>query len=468
MPNSLVHRKLTGFAPDLDPTTPGVIVDGNDFVPTMKGMRTLPSLVQLTDSLPGPCLGSAFFEFPNPSATPLSQVIVAGTSGMLHVNIGGMPWISTPLLGAPVSQPWRCAFYQDQIIATQAGNFLRPLVATHASISTLNPATIWSDLSPDAPLSSIVASSDFSIFLMDWNTRDWWSTLNAAIWIPAIETETVTAPLSQTTGGITAAKALRSGMAIYKAVSLFMGQLSGPPFIWSFTEISRQTGAPSQEAVVLAEDVHYFLGPDDFWRFDGFSVSRLPNALREWFFDRVGDVSMVAGRYDQGRSLIFWHYPTQGSTVRNEWVCYNLRTGQWSRGVKDVDCAVGGTITFTADGMAGIVKADDHAVWAYPRNGARTDPGAFLTTGDLGDRHYLYQLSRVRAGYTIRNGSPTMRTLSSYTPGGPYVQSAAMPLSADGWFNCLNTARLQRQRIEADGDCELADLELQVRPAGEV
>ena len=55
--------QLTSFSPDLDSITPGIITDGNDFVPSMVGFRTLPDLLPATQPLPGPCRGVAALTF---------------------------------------------------------------------------------------------------------------------------------------------------------------------------------------------------------------------------------------------------------------------------------------------------------------------------------------------------------------------------------------------------------------------
>jgi len=477
MPRQLAHRKITSFAPDLDPVTPGIILDGNDFVPTVKGMRTLPSRQIGSLPLPEPALGAAAITFTAPGLSG-RQVIVAGTATTLNRiwadTLGpATPWGTQVgvYAGVPAIRRWRFAFY-----AFGGGNFVyaangvQPLWTTTPVVLNLAPTAAWFPVA-GAPLASIVAASDFSLFVIQPQSAIWWSTVNPTIWTPAIETETVTGELTQTPDIITAAKALRSLMVLYKANATYIGALVGPPLIWTFTEASRQVGASCHECVVSVKDTHYFVGPDDFYTFDGFSVTAIPNAVREWFFDRVGSIGLqnILGRYDEVRSLVFWHYPSvhaPDQTVPDEWICVNVRTGQWSNGSLPIEVAVAGPFAFDVRNASGIIRLD-HALAIYGANGNRTDP-AFLLTGDIGERHFMYQLTRVRPGFTIVNGTPALRTLSTYTPGSPYVTGNLVALSADGWFNFLNTARLQRLRIEVDADVEIADLELTIDQVGEV
>lgn len=472
MPLQYEKRKLLSFSPDLDHLTEGILLDGNGFVPTMKGLRTLPVPQLLGPTLSDICLGAAAFQFDNGAA-----YLIAGTTNTLNIyDLGTFPaLLNTQILPTiSTTDRWRFAIYQGIICAVSGNN--PPLVTDLASINapTFQLAVPWTFLTGGPPNSSIVAASDFSLFLIQFSSATWWSSFNPTIWTPAIETETVTSTLTQTSGFITAAKALRSNMVIYKATSMFLGSQTGPPFFWTFGNISKQIGTPSQEAVVSVKDVHYFLGTDDFYTFDGFSVNPIPNALREWFFDRVGEalLPMVCARYDQARSLVFWHFQTNAAAEVgiNEWICLNTRTGQWTNGSEFIDICVDGSFIFALNETAsGFVRSVDHGVWVYGNN-TNIPTGAidaFVTTGDLGDRRFMYQLTRVRPGYSIQRGTPTITPLNSYSPGSPYVPGTTVPLSADKWFNMNNTARLQRLRFNANRDMEMSDYELQFSQAGD-
>src|SRR5689334_21609494 len=114
------HRKLVTFALDVDSITPGIVLDGNDFVPTLRGFRTLPSLMQVTNPLPEPCLGAACLTF-----TDGSSWIVAGTQNTLcSVNVQQLDANTPPNWGvfnipfANTIHRWRFAIFQDHIIAT--------------------------------------------------------------------------------------------------------------------------------------------------------------------------------------------------------------------------------------------------------------------------------------------------------------------------------------------------------------
>ncbi len=487
------------FAPDQDSTTPGVILDGNDFYPTRLGMRTLPSTVHQGDPLPEQCLGAASIEF-----TDGSNVVVAGTmenlcvlttpptSGWTVQNIGPPP------AGSDTPR-WRFAVYQDQVWAVDGTR--SPYIAigpVGALGSTITTPTPWS-VAPSStlptfpvPLASLVATSDFSLFLVQPNSAKWWSTVDPTKWddTQPLISFTLSDTIDQTSGPITAMAALRSNMVMYKANSIFIAALAPPPFIWAFTEVTRQNGTVSQETLAIFNDTHYFLGVDDFYTFDGFSLNRLPNDLKYDFFQHINQTGLrnVRTRVDQLRSLIFWHFapfPSEGTPT--DWICYNVREQRWTKGAIPLDCAVDGPILAQSgltqeESTSGFIHTPDRTLHTYGFNVRDpTDPvRPSLTTGDIGDRHFMYQLTRVRPLYAHLNGLPTCTPLNLYVSGGTwdaatqrfvdpiYVPQATVPLSADGWFNLNNTARLQRLRIDHNDDAELIGLELDLKPVGEV
>lgn len=467
MPLSLEHRKVGSFSPDLDPLTPGILGTSNDFYPTMQGIRTLPSLIAASDPLPERPLGAAALTMNNGL-----QFIVAGGNSTLNVLLPftlSTAWHTTTI-GPPASRKWRFAIYQDLVIATDGVDPPRYADATSLQL----PVPVWTPLGTPvvAPNASIVAASSSSLFLIEPVSATWWSTVNAQLWTPAIETETVTATLDQTPGIITAAKAIRSNMVLFKEHAMHLGSLSGPPFFWQFPIVSAQVGTPVQEAVASLQDVLYFLGCDDFYSFDGFSISRIPNALKEWFFARTNEQlrGAVRTRVDTTRSLVFWHFISTTSpavNILNEWICLNVRTGQWTNGTLELASTVDGPIQAADIVTSGVFKESDFVMYEYGVDGQRSaDPGAFFTTGDIGDRHFMYQCTRVRPGFTIRNGTNTLIPQNAYNPGGPYTDAATVPLTPHGWFDFLNTSRLQHYKITADADCEFADYEVQTAQVG--
>lgn len=471
------------FAPDLDPLSPGVLVASNNLYPTLKGVATLPELVAMApalDTSPAPAgVGTPTTAFVAVSSLGEQVLVVGTTDGLLYLSRLGT-WVFQQTF--PAVLPWSFTTYKnpldahsaDKIIA--AGSPGSPYAATFHDIIGLTP-TPWASLIFQPHDAGLVAASDVSLFLVEaLATRlsaTWWSTVNETLWVPAIETETVTGQLTTTPGSIIAIAPLRGGMVFYKLNSTYFASFSGPPFFWTFQVASHQVGCVGVGARVLVRDVDYFCGPDDFYTFDGFAVNPIPNPLKEWFFGTSADpdqIGQMQARFDENTSCIFWHYVSAGHTTLDSWLCLNIRTQQWMAGTLAIDCVVQGM--FPAGGpsaylnphhtLPGIIDAQHQlSVYSGPTTG-----GSSLTTGDIGDRHFLWNVNRIRPAWTMRPTSAAVTMLKAYTPGGPYVAGPTVPMDGNGWFNLVSTDRLQRVQLTMTGPAELVSLELAVQPAG--
>lgn len=460
---------MRSFAPDLDPVSPGVLVASNNLYPTLKGVATLPALVPLTAPL-NPAWGTANNAYVAVSSGG-EQVLVVGTNlGIAYLATTGA-WVFQSF-GAPfpTTQAWQFTVYNNRIIATGGG--FGTWRALFTDIIAINPAP-WLPFAT-APTGKLVAASDVSLFLTELlHKTKWWSTVNETLWTPAIETETVTASLDTTPGVIIAIAPLRGGMVFYKINSTYFASFTGPPFFWLFQVASHQVGCIGTNARVGVRDVEYFVGPDDFYTFDGFAVNPIPNPLKEWFFGTSSDPDLLGqcqARFDENTSCIFWHYISLGGTTLDSWICLNIRTLQWTAGNLLIDTVVQGM--FPAAGpsafldnhhtVPGVIdSAHQFSVYNGPTTG-----GSSLTTGDIGDRHFMWNVNRIRPAWTVRPTTAQATMLTAYTPGGPYALGTSVAMDSNGWFNLVSTDRLQRILLTMTGPAEIVSLELAVQPAG--
>ena len=475
--------RFQDFAPDVDPTVPGILLDMTNMVPTAKGYRSYPRLTKYTiNALPAECVGAY-------GTTIGGQlVILAGISNKLYFLNNTTSFADSLLTPTATSGRWRFDEYAGVIVAVNGVN----------TPYTYN-GTTFGNLAGSPPVASIVQATKYSLFLILANSSDWISTLNSTVWTPSIATETVTGTIRSGSGNITAAHRIRGGIAIYKKKTLTFGQFSGPPFFWNFGNgISDEIGTYGQECVANIGDIHYFPGPDDFYSFDGYSLQRLPNNLKEWFFDNLNQsvADHIVARWDQKRSLIFWHFPSvraNPSTALDSWICFNVRTGKWAADTSAtrIDFPLFSTIetgqltysvlttlypTYAAmnfdygdlqsrtNEQASAIRNDDHALHIYNGN-----PGeASLTTHDFGDRDNMFQITGVRPHYEIYPDSATLQPLSQLKKSGTApVAGTARAISDDWEFNFINTARMQRLKHVSQGECEMTGLEAAIGYGGD-
>ena len=484
--------KFLDFMPDADPTTPGAILDSSNVYPTTKGYRAYPSLAPYAlNALPSACQGAAA------GILGSAPFVVAGTTNQLYLlNASTLLLESQGLALTPITGRWRFDTYGHQLIAV---NGIDPNQA-YSGTGTFAP------LGGSPPVASLVQATDYSVFLIEPNSHTWHSSLSATIWVNSIATQTLQGDLDSTDGNITAAHKLRNGITLFKPKAFHMGRFIGPPFYWQFDTVSEQVGAPCQEAVANLGDIQYWPGPDDFFFFDGSSLQRIPNNLKEWFFRLLDNdhADKIAARWDQRKNLIFWHFPSihaNPAGTLDHWICFNTRTGRWAANTASTSSIiempvftptrVSGGLTygsFTAryatyaaakaatpsygdlrpqnEDVSGAFGAD-HALKTY--NG---DPGlSFITTHDLGDRHSMYQVTRVRPEFSIypQTAIGTAQVIAEYVPGKPVTTlGLTRPLSTDGWFNLVSTKRLQRFKLAFQSDFEIIGFEAMAEYAGEV
>ena len=478
-----IQRKarFSDFAPDSDSITPGVLLDCSNVFPTAKGFRSYPSLVRYSsNALPSACLGAYAGQ------QGANFVVAAGTASELYL-LTGQAWVAQSTGATPITGRWRFDLYGNDLIAVNGVD--RAFVYTGSGT--------FSALGGTPPVASIVQATDYALFLIAPNSSTWWASLSDTIWTPAISTATVTGGITSSRGNITAAKAIRTGIVIYKRNALHLGQYAGPPFFWDFGDkVSSEVGAPSQEAVANLGEIHLFPGPDDFYTFDAFGLKRIPNQLKEWFFENLDQTNdhKIAARWDQKRSLVFWHFPSVEASpagTLDMWICYNLRTGKWSKGAEEVDMPVfsaiqtgqltystfkatyatygavsgvyGDLMSRTTD-ISGAVKKGDHALHLY--NGAPDQ--AYFTPHDFGDRRNMYQVTEISPQWEKRPTSATLQVLEQKNnPGETPTDGPTATMNADGKFHCVNTARLQRFKITVDDEMETTGIEADAEFAGE-
>ena len=464
------------YAPDLDPTTAGACQDMAGWAPSVKGFRTLPAISRISMPLSGPAFG--MFSLP---LLGTNQVIGATANQIYLLNQTGIvpePWISQALNLANTQNRWCAASYGA--IAILVDGVDAPQYYQQGVTATFAP------LPGNPPIASLVETTDYATILVPPNSQQLWSNLSpTAPWVPNIATEVYQYNLAQIPGNITAVARSRSLLAVYRENALQCATFVGGSIGWDFGypgTISRTIGVASNGCVINTGDYHYILGPDDFWQFDGYNLTRIPNNLKEWFFRDLDQdyVRNVAGRYDIQRNLVFWHYPStrhEDTGILDSYVVLNLRTGKWGFGRKVIELPMTApapdpqTLVTTPD--SGIVLPD-HSLYFYDdRSPFDAVSGCYITSNDFGDRRQVFQTTRVRAGWALYpTGNPTpakcTALLQQQLTGVPPTVGPTQAISNDGWFNIMASARLTRYQINVYGPAELTAGDAQIFPTGEI
>jgi hypothetical protein len=326
----------------------------------------------------------------------------------------------------------------------------------------------------------------------DQSDRWWCSAFNdGSDWVPSTTTQSTTGRLIDTPGAITALRRLGSDVIAYKKKGVWIGRYVGSPTVWEFTQISSEIGAPSQEAVVLVDSVHYFIGDNNIYRFDGSQPVPVADDIKTWFFTDLNSKYKyrVTGSHDRKNNLVYFYYPSTGSTNGDidSAIVYNYVSGKWGRANREIEAVVdylSGSVTYDNFGDYFSTYADipsiayDSDFWnegspvasvVDSTHTVKTLTGvsstSSITTGDMGDDYQFSLLQQARVRYAQ---APTSATMTNYYRNveGDDLTTDATTTMTDGRFDVLREARWHRLKFNFTGDVESMAINIAATPSG--
>lgn len=491
-----------GYAPDLDPTLPGVMTNCSAIVPSAKGFKGAPTPVSVgLPALAATCYGAALCR-----KTDDTTRFFAGTVSDLY-EASSATW--TPRSGATynlgASHRWRFAQFGDVSLAA----------AKTEIIQQLDSATAFSNCTSTAPKGAIVETANNFVFLFDVSDqgtiydsaerRDgWWCAAKGGHtnWTPSVTTEAATGNLRSTPGRITAGRRFGNQLVAYKLRSMYLGTYIGQPTIWDWQLIPGEAGALSQEVVVNVgtpdDPKHIFMGFDNFYLFAGGRAVPIGNVLPQGFMSPVKDTVFgelnaqyayaCTALHDVKNSLVYFFYPVNSASTPDKCVVYNYRTNRWGRDDRTIEQAV----EYISAGLTYDALGDSYATYAdFPNQpyddafivqGAavpaildtthtvKTLSGASstssITTGDYGDPQKFTDLNRVIPQFLTAPTSANMVNFYRDILSSTLTQDQTTAMSS-GRFDILRSARWHRARFDMVGNHEISGFNPQAGEDGE-
>lgn len=473
---------FSSFDPDSDPTTPGIITDCDNLVPTLRGYAGAPSGVDVGMS----ALATAAVSAAILTKLDSSNRLIAGTSTKLYEKSGNA-WTDISRVvayNASASFPWRFAQFGNTSLAVNKGDVIQA-----------STAGIFADLvAPKAAVMCVVSG-----FVLVGNTNEatfgdstnrWWCSayLNVADWVPAIATQCTTGQLVDSPGAITAIKPFGDNVVVYKDRSMYFGQYSGPPGVWDFNLIPGEIGSSSQEAVADIGTAHIFIGYEDIYMFDGSRPMPIGASLRKWFFADLDPVyrDRIRSSHDRKNTLVYFHYPRISSAgVINGCIVYNYKTNKWGIAHRVIEAVVDyvasgytwDTLPLTTWDSWPAVAYDspfwtdsarysayvgtDHKIYSLTGVSA----SAQLTTGDYGTDNNYSMLSRVTLRYLTRPPAAFMINQYQGLHGGAWTTDVATA-EFNGRFDVLRSAPWHRVTFYFIGNFETTAASADFQPDG--
>lgn len=488
-----------GYAPDIDPTTPGVITNCSAIIPTVRGYKGAPAPAsQGIAALSSQCYGAAAVR-----KTDDTTRIFAGEASKLS-ELSSTTWTNrTPdatgstLNGLGTTDFWTFAQFDDATLATAKTEIPK----------FLTTATTFANVTASAPKAAIIEV--VNNFTMLFNVSDqgglfdsadrpngWWCAAKGGYtsYTPSGVSEAATGTLHSTPGKITAGKAFGYQVVAYKLRSMYVGTYVGSPVIWDFQLVPGAAGALSQNVVVNVgtpeQPKHIFMGWDNFYEFTGGQAVPVGNELKDTVFREFNYSYYYAAKslHDSKEGTIRFYYPVSSTITPERCVVYNYRTGKWGRDDRTIEA----TVDYIAPGLTYTNLGTSYTTYDslpdIPYDVAFASVGAFqpsifdtthtlktlsgtavqssITTGDYGDEQQFSTVTRVLPRFLT---APTSSTFTNYyrnTLSDSLTEDVVSVMSS-GRFDFMRSARWHRGRFDMTGDHEIVGFTSQAVEDGE-
>lgn len=476
---------FVGFAPDSLPETPGIFLDCQSILPSIGSFSAAPSAVDCSLG----ALDSQAKGFVVARKLDNTNRTFSGSNTKLYEQSG--TWTDRSRAGnysLGADDRWRFAQFGDVSLAVNKSTVLQ--ASTTGS---------FADASATAPKAEVIEVINNQVFAFNIDGMGFGNDVTrwacSAVgdhtdWTPNVATQCVSGQLLDSPGRITAGKRLGDVIVAYKEKAMYLGQYVGTPLIWSFNRVPGDIGTPCQEAVINTGTAHFFIGPDDFYMFDGSRPQPLNSPVRNWFFNTVDQryLYRIWGTFDRFNQRAYWWFPSKNSSGSLDLcVVYNVKTNQWGRNDMSIECVadyvtagitIDGltTLSATIDGLPSI--AFDSPFWnsgssviavfktdhkAYQLSGVAGE--SRIMTGHYGDNIQFSTVSRVRPRFLSSPTSSTMNYSHSNTDASTFTQNITTTYS-NNWYDLVWSARWHKFELIFNGSCAISGFDLLQSPDG--
>ena len=498
------YQPIKGFAPDADPSEPGVLTDCNALLPTLNGVKTIPSNVDSDFSVIASTAASGA------SVTKLdgTNEIYVATKGKTSTiyKLTSTTWTNFKNGGGTYSAnsaaQWTFAQYGDIILAAQKGDKIQRTSTATASFTSMSVSSgMFKARIVETVLDFAVAfnidDSDLTGPIYGDAPDRWLCSAagNVSDWTTSIATQSTSGRLTDYPGEITAAKRLGSNLVAYKQQSMFLGQYVGVPEVWRFRAIPGDgLGTWGPFSVVSIETAHLFWGFDNAYLYDG--TRPIPigtNRVAKWFFENlnIAEADKMIGYHDRQEFRVIWYFPSGADATLDRYVAYNYRSDRWAQGggggfPLDVQAVFEYRPTsVTYDGLNTLYAAtayddlpassyDDWVpttgtpVWAvvedtFGSNRLRFvngNPGiGRLTTWNIGTDDKITVVDRIRPRFKTAPTIGLQQYIYSDVHGGDETTLNGIASLFRGGFDRVHAARWQKFKQEYVGEMELLGID---------
>ena len=257
---------------------------------------------------------------------------------------------------------------------------------------------------------------------------------------------------------------------------MFLGQYVGAPVVWDWTQVSGgDAGCVGKKALCDVDGVHFFVGEDNFWLFDGTRpVPLADGTLRDWFQANSNPSFrfLIECVYNRAANQVWIFYPSIGSEVLDHTLVYHVKAKRWGRANRVIQSALEYVSpAATIDGLTAYAATIDTLPDVgldsqYWLSGGRSltvfnhenqlmslsggSDTSSMETGDAGDDEAMTLFKGMTLRFKVAPQSAAMRTFHKRNSGQDYLEGPSSTMS-DGKFDVLITDRWHRARFDFVG-----------------
>ena len=176
---------------------------------------------------------------------------------------------------------------------------------------------------------SATVSGTFNPMLVRWSDQD-----DRTNWVPSVSSTSGEVVLTDGTRIIGAIRS-KNAINVWTDNALWLMQFVGPPFTFKFTQAGTNCGMISQHAGIDYNGITYWMGYDNFYKFDG-QVRTLDCTVRKYIFDRLNikyKEKIFTGINSEFKEII-WLFASDdsGITECDSYVIFSPENNYWTYG----------------------------------------------------------------------------------------------------------------------------------------
>ncbi len=241
---------------------------------------------------------------------------------------------------------WSLDNWGDDVIANRSGS---NIYYFNSDASTVPIRATSITTSPVSVNSIIVSPNDRHLICLGTNSYNATSTVNGPFdpmlvrwsdqddrtnWVPAATNTSGEIVLTDGTKIVGAVRS-RTAINIWTDNSLWLMQFAGPPFTFKFTQAGTNCGLISQHGAIDYNGITYWMGYDNFYKYDG-QVRSLDCTVRKYIFDRLNfkyKDKVYVGINSEFKEII-WLYASDESNVTecDSYVIFSPENNYWTYG----------------------------------------------------------------------------------------------------------------------------------------